>query len=309
MHHATMRDHFFGLLSRTWASVVQALGTTTLSIIIWSFAVPVVIWVVTVAVDCTQRRRSHEPSPLKGALGSRRSAAIAAGVAIVAWIAIISAFGARTVYRDHCDLIDANSKLVKAVDEVTKDRDAWKKKSTSQAPPAPPCAGQRADLDVASVPVRVAFQGDPFPVGYPAHLNIVWHNYGPGNAANGRHVSKIFILPADDIDSQKKMIEEWKRFATTKLAESPGDPLFHANTDRNAGASSDEIVDSALHNSLWLGQPQHLFIVSLVQFTDGAGDHEAHACKELTGIRAQELNWLECPVYVTPVDIPKRLPR
>jgi hypothetical protein len=81
---------------------------------------------------------------------------------------------------------------------------------------------------------------------------------------------------------------------------------IQASTDRRIGVSSDEIVDNALHRSLFSGAPPNLFAISAVRFTDGAGDHEAHACFELRGINVQGLNWRECQGYVTTVDIPKR---
>lgn len=172
-------------------------------------------------------------------------------------------------------------------------------------PPVP--TGPSANLDAAlPVFIRVVFPGDPFPVGKPVNLYVVLHNYGPGDAVDGRHISHIYICAMDDLVSQKKMIEQWKSFVAKMLGNSPGDPIFHANTDQTAIALSDESVDELLHKSIWSGQPDqppHIFVVSLVRFRDGTGYHEAHFCREFMGMGPQGVNWKGCLTYMTPVNL------
>lgn len=73
--------------------------------------------------------------------------------------------------------------------------------------------GQIASLD-ASV-AQVVFAGDPFPVGHPINLYIVWHNFGPSDAVHGQHSGRLYILPNDEIGSQRAMIAAWKLVADT----------------------------------------------------------------------------------------------
>lgn len=162
--------------------------------------------------------------------------------------------------------------------------------------------GQIASLESSTaMPV---FAGDPFPIGKKASVYLVWHNYGPSDAVHGRHSAKPYVLSNDDAASQKKMIDDWKSRVESEFARSPGDPIFHANTDRQIPISTEETVTKDLHDYLLTGERQHLFLVSAVRFEDGAGKHEAHACLELRGLSGQGLNWQACRDYVTPIDIP-----
>jgi ABC-type Fe3+-siderophore transport system permease subunit len=107
-----VREYFFDLISRAWTNVVQALGTTTLSIVVWSFLVPVAVLVVASLVGWVQRKKRGEVSPFKAALsGSIISVAITAGVTLCAWTLIITYFTGRTIFQDHEQLASANADL------------------------------------------------------------------------------------------------------------------------------------------------------------------------------------------------------
>jgi len=162
---------------------------------------------------------------------------------------------------------------------------------------------QIASLDCSRS--EVAFAGDPFPVGQKVQVFMVWHNYGPAPALNGQHFAKMYILSDNSRDSQRKMIADWKPIADQWLLKGR-DPLFHPDTDRRIAVASDEIVTESSHRELFVDYTRRIFLLSAVRFTDGAGDHEAHACLFLMGVNALGLSWEECSEYVTTVDIPKR---
>ncbi len=144
-----MRAHFLNLLASVWTNVVQAFGTTTLSIIVWSFAVPIVIWIITVAVDTVQRGRRREVSPLKNALvGSLLSAAITGGVTLIVRVGILSVFCVKSIYQDHTNLVSTGKALRVDNKKLSDERDEWKAKASvatnvTRKPPASAGSSER----------------------------------------------------------------------------------------------------------------------------------------------------------------------
>jgi hypothetical protein len=285
--------HLFHLFGHAWRQVLAWRSATTFSTVQDVIGLPVLIFIVTVFFSWKEWQAVHSVrSALRLAF---KSFMYTAGSSIALLFVIFLCAIPFAVYRDHMDLVAANATL------------ATKLKTP---PPSPPVAPKRATgptSDLGASTIRTVFPGDPFPIGRVVNLIVVWHNYGPRPIrGGGHHISKVYLRQADDLDGQKALIDTWEKFSKEELKKSQGDPVFHLNDDQNAVALSDEVVDEHLHQSLPNGEPPHLFVVSLVQFSDENGDHEAHACKELVGLIGQALQWRECSIYITPVDIPKR---
>jgi hypothetical protein len=97
-----MLPHFVNLLSRAWADVLQALGTTTLSIVLFSVFVPAILWLVSVAGKWKSGRQREPPLTLGEAFGeSLRSALVTGVVTLIVWAVVICSFVTRRVYSEH----------------------------------------------------------------------------------------------------------------------------------------------------------------------------------------------------------------
>ena len=86
--------------------MVAALGTTTLSILLFSFVVPVVIFVITVAVDWREQRRAGATvnAIIKGSFLSWQTI-IPSTVYLVAWASLLGWSLSNTAYKDHVALL------------------------------------------------------------------------------------------------------------------------------------------------------------------------------------------------------------
>src|SRR5437016_2386979 len=100
-----MLYHLSSLLATTWANITRALSTSTLSIVIFSFATPVCIWLITIIV------KSKKGGMMASFKSSLSSAIITAGVTISLWGIIFTCFLIHAVYDDHVGLVSSASTL------------------------------------------------------------------------------------------------------------------------------------------------------------------------------------------------------
>jgi hypothetical protein len=99
-----MFNSLVNLFSRSWTNLVTALGTTNLSIVVFSVAVPLIVFVV--AVGAAWRSTGYSMSELGKILGEAFwPTAIATIVTAVVWIAMFGWSTVRTVYVDHQTLV------------------------------------------------------------------------------------------------------------------------------------------------------------------------------------------------------------
>jgi hypothetical protein len=121
--------HFFNLLASTWSFLVAALGTTTLSIVLFSFALPILVWFATGISEWLQKR--HAGISFKVAIRVTFLSwptAIAAGLSVLAWICLLSWSFWKTVYNDHQNLACRLRAVVNEKDKLKHDlqsRDAY----------------------------------------------------------------------------------------------------------------------------------------------------------------------------------------
>ncbi len=94
------------LFSYAWAFLVSALGTTTLSIFLFSFAIPVLIFLATLVINWLQGRKSGIPMKkiIKGSLLSWQTI-IPSAIYLLAWILLLSWALTMTAYKDHKALL------------------------------------------------------------------------------------------------------------------------------------------------------------------------------------------------------------
>ena len=101
------------LLSYSWANLVAALGTTTLSILLFSFAIPLAIFAATVVIDWRKQR-------LAGVLGIdivkasflSRQTIISSAIYLVAWLGLLTWATFSTAHNDHVALLSRIRNLV-----------------------------------------------------------------------------------------------------------------------------------------------------------------------------------------------------
>jgi len=111
-----MWPHFVNLLAHSWARVLSALGTTTLAIVLFSFAVPVVTFIVTMfAVG-----KSHPGGGVTGHLKQTVRPTLIGLLVPLLFIAFVFAWCVvTTVYNDHQSSVATKQKLL--TDKQTSD--------------------------------------------------------------------------------------------------------------------------------------------------------------------------------------------
>src|SRR5580704_17966042 len=99
-----MEKHFWNLCSRSWDSLLSRLSPSTLSVVVFSLAVPVLIFVAMLIYNFVRARK------LGTAMGdilktSAIPSLIAAGLTMLAWIVLFGWSVASTIYKDHQDFV------------------------------------------------------------------------------------------------------------------------------------------------------------------------------------------------------------
>jgi hypothetical protein len=109
-----MQSYCQHLWLKTWESALQWLSTSTPSVIIFGFALPVISWLV---INFSKWRHDIM-SPFKVLKESRLSAVI---IPAAIWILIIGFFGVRTIYYDY---VDSQAQI----EIANRERDEYKQK-------------------------------------------------------------------------------------------------------------------------------------------------------------------------------------
>ncbi len=147
-----MMRHFFNLLSHAWANLLASLGTTTLAIVLFTLAFPVVTFVVTVFYLC----KRHPPETLRAYIrGSFTPTAIGFMVGLFFLSVLFGWNIIRTGYNDHQTLVGINQTLqtenAGLTGEVTNLKhqiEELKNNKSSQPPPRPaPATIHNVDLE------------------------------------------------------------------------------------------------------------------------------------------------------------------
>jgi hypothetical protein len=103
--HAEWKYSLCRFVGRSWDSLVVAVGTTTLGIIIFSLTIPVLTLLISVFVNRAFRRRAMD-SVTRGALtDSILPTLISLGAVVIALSALFMFYVGRGVYQDHADLV------------------------------------------------------------------------------------------------------------------------------------------------------------------------------------------------------------
>lgn len=94
------------LFAYVWANLVAALGTTTLSILLFSFAIPIAIFIATAALTWHKERKLgwSVKGIVKGSLLSWQTG-IATAVYLLAWVGLVSWSLLDTTHKDHNALL------------------------------------------------------------------------------------------------------------------------------------------------------------------------------------------------------------
>lgn len=102
-----MWEHHLGsLLGRAWDNLLLALSSSTLSVIVFSLAVPTCTFFATLIAKISRARKagSSVSEILKGTI---TPTAITAGITGLCWICLFGWSVAATIYKDHQDLVSA----------------------------------------------------------------------------------------------------------------------------------------------------------------------------------------------------------
>jgi hypothetical protein len=97
--------HMWHLLASIWRSVLAALSSSTLSVVLFSILLPVAIWLVSSVTEWLPQRKTGLSfmAAIKGALRSLPTL-ISVGLTVVAWIGLLTWGTVRGVYNDHQNL-------------------------------------------------------------------------------------------------------------------------------------------------------------------------------------------------------------
>jgi len=115
---------FFHLLRYAWENLVVALGTTTLSIILFSFVIPVLIFVGKFGINSKDRRKTGATMRqlVKGSLLSWQTI-VPSLIYVVAWASLLLWSISTTAYRDHQALLGRIQQVRSENREIRQDRD------------------------------------------------------------------------------------------------------------------------------------------------------------------------------------------
>lgn len=111
--------HLFNLLGSAWQNLLSALSTSTLTVVVFSVAIPATVF-ITVSAYRLYRVIREGGDVLSALKPTIVPTAIAAGVTVVGWTGLFGWSVAETIYKDHgafvqrtADLENANTKLLK----------------------------------------------------------------------------------------------------------------------------------------------------------------------------------------------------
>jgi len=100
-----MRVSACRLLAKAWANLVAGLGTTTLSVVVFTFAIPILIFL---AIFLYHHRRSrNRAGGMKDAIkGTVIPTMIGFAITLAAWVGLFAWSVLTTIYRDHAGLVE-----------------------------------------------------------------------------------------------------------------------------------------------------------------------------------------------------------
>jgi hypothetical protein len=111
MHTAI--KHFVNLLLRSWHAMTNATGTTTLGFLVWTIAIAIVAWMVSVVAKLIELRKQRGERPFQRAVSaSLLSAGLSFGSIFTVVVFVWAGFVILTVYDDHQALVKRNQELL-----------------------------------------------------------------------------------------------------------------------------------------------------------------------------------------------------
>ena len=113
------QHHLSNLLSRAWQNLVSALSSSNLSLAIFSFTIPISVFVVIFIYKWLQARKTGRNA--KDVLWETAVPTfIAGGITAFAWICLFGWSVGATIYQDHQSLVGANGRLAKENERLRK---------------------------------------------------------------------------------------------------------------------------------------------------------------------------------------------
>jgi len=112
-----MSNSLCNLLSHVWSNLVSALGITTLSICLFSFIIPIFIFIIALVFNYREHRKEgiKIAQLIKDSLLSWKTI-IPSFIYIIAWISLFVWGLTSTIYNDHKSLIDRINQLSKQIE-------------------------------------------------------------------------------------------------------------------------------------------------------------------------------------------------
>src|ERR1700693_511769 len=147
-----MAHHFFNLLLPAWANLLASLGTTTLAIVLFTLAFPVVTFAVTVFY----LYKRHPPETLNAYITGSFTPTATGFMVGLFFLSILFGWNiVKTVYNDHEGLVEttqtlqtANAGLIGEVTDLKNQVDELKNHKSSQPPRRPaPATIHNVDLE------------------------------------------------------------------------------------------------------------------------------------------------------------------
>jgi hypothetical protein len=161
--------------------------------------------------------------------------------------------------------------------------------------------GQTAFLDASVEPF---WPKQSFPANETLTLNLTWEDLGAGPATKTRKAAKIYVLDAVNNQAEDRAIQDWKSYwkevQSTATPEETVD--LYPHKPRSIIAEGPRLTEQTARD-VFIDNVKTIAVIGAIRFTDGAGEHEGHACKWLNALQQTKAVWSDCHSYVTQVDI------
>lgn len=176
------------LFCHAWATLVAALGTTTLSIVLFSFTIPVLIFFATLAFKWRDQRKTAAvmKQVIKGSLLSLQTI-IPSVIYLVAWVSLITWAIFTTVSKDH-------RALLARITQLRKERDAYKQLVSDRDTKITDLQEKLNKAQQNSHPARVALPANtPAPAPNLASIRIASQRQVPSTDPNLPYALEVVV--------------------------------------------------------------------------------------------------------------------
>jgi hypothetical protein len=115
--------HLSNLLSRSWTNLLAALSSSTLVVIVFSFMLPVLIFIAVIVYNIVDARAKKRPVTSADFKAAVIPTLIGGGITLISWFFLLSCSVAATIYRDHQEFVSVNGALAGEKDRLLRENE------------------------------------------------------------------------------------------------------------------------------------------------------------------------------------------